>query len=413
MTAQDSDAALDGRRILLGVTGGIAAYKSAELLRLFKRSGADVQVLMTPDATRFITPLTLGTLSEHDVLIEVFPEGEEGTWTRHIALGRWADIFVIAPATAQSLAKLANGFSDSMLTATALAARCPILLCPAMDHDMFVHPATRKNLDLLAAYGHSVMMPAYGPLASGLIGHGRLPEPADIYRHVVDLLQGASPENDSLSGLHVLVTAGPTREAMDPVRYLSNPSSGKMGYALAEAASRRGATVTLVSGPTSLAAPPGVTRVDVTSAREMYDEVIARSTADIVVMAAAVSDYAPAQAASQKLKKTDAELVLRLSRTPDILTELGRRKSESQILIGFAMETEKHEENARRKLKSKNLDWIVLNKLNEEGSGFETDTNRVTLIHRSGEQEDLPLMSKRSVAEAILNRIAAPPRSAA
>jgi phosphopantothenoylcysteine decarboxylase/phosphopantothenate--cysteine ligase len=200
---------------------------------------------------------------------------------------------------------------------------------------------------------------------------------------------------------------------MDPVRYLSNPSSGKMGYALAEAASRRGATVTLVSGPTSLAAPPGVTRVDVTSAREMYDEVIARSTADIVVMAAAVSDYAPAQAASQKLKKTDAELVLRLSRTPDILTELGRRKSESQILIGFAMETEKHEENARRKLKSKNLDWIVLNKLNEEGSGFETDTNRVTLIHRSGEQEDLPLMSKRSVAEAILNRIAAPPRSAA
>ena len=413
MTAHDLDAALDGRRLLLGVTGGIAAYKSAELLRLFKRSGADVQVLMTPDATRFITPLTLGTLSEHEVLIEIFPDSEEGSWTRHITLGSWADLFVIAPATAQTIAKLANGFSDSMLTATALAARCPIVVCPAMDHDMFIHPATRRNLDLLASYGHAVMNPGYGSLASGLIGHGRLPEPEEIYRYVVDMLQGAAAENDALSGLHVLVTAGPTREAMDPVRFLSNPSSGKMGYALAEAAVRRGAEVTLVSGPTNLGVPPGVTRVDVVSASEMFDEVVARRSADIVVMAAAVSDYAPAEAAAHKLKKTDAELALRLRRTPDILAELGRRKQDSQILVGFAMETEEHEENARRKLESKNLDWIVLNRLNEEGSGFETDTNRVTLIHRSGNQEDLPLMSKRSVAEAILNRIAPPPRPAA
>lgn len=408
MTAPDAD--LDGRQILLGVTGGIAAYKAVELVRLLKKAGADVQVLMTADATRFVTPLTLGTVSEHEVLIEVFPQSQEGSWTKHISLGRWADLYVVAPATAQTIAKLAHGLSDNMLTATALAARCPLLICPAMDHDMFVHPATARNLDLLESYGHTIMPPTHGPLASGLVGQGRLPEPEDIAARIVEMVREAPPDStSSLRGKHVLVTAGPTREALDPVRFISNPSTGKMGYALAAAAARRGASVTLVSGPTRLEAPPGVTRVDISTAAEMYEEVIRRADADFVVMAAAVSDYMPAEKTDQKIKKSEGEILIRFRRTPDILSELGQRKADGQTLIGFAMETENALENARRKLEAKNLDWIVLNRLNEEGSGFDTDTNRVTLIRRGGAEEELPLMSKRSVAEAILNRVTAHP----
>lgn len=397
-----------GRRILVGVTGGIAAYKSVELVRLFKKAGADVQVLMTRDAERFIPKLTLGTVSEHPVLVDVFPEDEEGSWTKHITLGRWAQLFVIAPATAQTVAKMAGGFCDNMLTAVVLAARCPILVCPAMDHDMFVHPATKENLERLEQYGHFIMHPAYGELASGLVGQGRLPEPEDILAHAADVL-GRLGADQPLQGRKVVVTAGPTREALDPVRFISNPSSGKMGYALAAVAARRGADVTLVSGPTHLETPEGVKRVDVESAQQMYDAVMQVRDADYVLMAAAVSDYAPEQRAEHKIKKTDDGLTLRLRRTKDILAELGKEKRDGQILVGFAMETHDELENARRKLESKNLDWIVLNRLNEMGSGFAVDTNRVVLLERGGSEEEMPLMSKESVAEAIWNRITSEP----
>ncbi len=392
---------LEGRKLLLGVTGSIAAYKAAELIRLCKKAGAEVQVLMTPDAARFVTPLTLGTLSEREVLVEIFPDNEAGSWTKHVSLGLWADLFVIAPATAQTLAKLAHGFSDTMLTATALAARCPLLVCPAMDHDMFLHPATAANLERLRGFGYEVMDPGYGALASGLVGHGRMPEPEEIFARLLDRLRAAG----ALSGRHVLVTAGPTREAFDPVRVLTNPSTGTMGYAMAEAAARRGARVTLVSGPTALAAPAGVERIDVNTAEEMHQAVLAHQDADLVLMAAAVADYAPLEPAASKIKKQDGELTIRLRRTPDILAALGRQKRPGQTLVGFAMETDDGPANARRKLAAKNLDWIVLNDLNEAGAGFGTGTNRVTLIHRSGRAEDLPQLPKRAVAEMLLDRI--------
>lgn len=414
MAHPDTGVNLDGRNILLGVTGGIAAYKAAELVRLFKKSGADVQVVMTRDAERFITKLTLGTLSESEVLIDVFPAQEEGSWTKHITLGQWADVFVIAPATAQTLAKMAGGFSDNMLTATVLAARCPVLVCPAMDHDMFVHPATKRNLDRLESFGYSVMPPAYGSLASGLVGQGRLPEPDEILSAVAEIFRADEEADGSLNGMQVLVTAGPTRESMDPVRFISNPSSGKMGYAIAAAAARRGASVTLVSGPTHLDVPQGVQRINVTTAAEMHAAVMEQRDADFVVMAAAVADYAPADRSEQKIKKSETDVTLRLRRTKDILAELGQSKRSGQILVGFAMETEHGIENARNKLESKNLDWIVLNQLNEKGSGFHVDTNRVVLLSRSGSEEELPLMSKASVAEAIWNRITSEtPRPAA
>ncbi len=403
MTSNAQHADLKGRRILLGVTGGIAAYKAVELVRLLKQAGADVQVLMSPAASRFIAPLTLGTVSERPVLIEVFPHDEEGAWTKHISLGQWADLFVVAPATAQTIAKLAYGFSDNMLTATALAARCPLLVCPAMDHDMFVHPATQRNIEQLSTFGYAVMPPAYGSLASGLVGQGRLPEPVDIRTQVAEMLNGGA--EDSLRGKWVLVTAGPTREYIDPVRFISNPSSGKMGYAVAQAAARRGARVTLVSGPTSLEVPHGVEHVAVETAGQMYETVMARRDADVIVMAAAVADYAPVETSSRKIEKGEGETTLQLRRTRDILRELGARRSDEQILIGFAMETDPGLARARRKLEEKRLDWIVLNTITEEEAGFAVDTNRVTLLSRSGEKEELPLMSKQRVAEALLDHI--------
>ncbi|MFB3133283.1 MAG: bifunctional phosphopantothenoylcysteine decarboxylase/phosphopantothenate--cysteine ligase CoaBC [Rhodothermales bacterium] len=404
---------LDGRKLLLGVTGSIAAYKAAEVVRLFKKAGAQVQVVMTPDAGRFITPLTLGTLSEREVLVEIFPENAGsseggGSWTKHVTLGLWADLFVVAPATAQTLAKMAHGFSDTMLTATALAARCPLLLCPAMDHDMVHHPATQANLERLRSFGYAVMTPGYGELASGLVGDGRMPEPEEIFTRVVEMLMSSASDNPAagpLAGKHVLVTAGPTREPIDPVRVLTNPSTGSMGYAMAEAAARRGARVTLISGPTALATPDGITRIDVTTAEEMHTAVQAHHDADLVIMAAAVADYAPVNPAPAQIKKQDGELTIRFRRTPDILATLGQHKAPGQTLVGFAMETDDGLENARRKLASKNLDWIVLNNLKEEGAGFGIGTNRVTLIHHSGRTEELPLMPKREVAEALLDRI--------
>ena len=403
MAASPPNEVLSGRRLLLGVSGGIAAYKSAELVRLFKKAGADVQVLMTPDATRFIPALTLGTLSQREVLIEIFPPNEDGSWTRHVSLGHWAELFVIAPGTAQTIAKLAGGFSDNMLTAVALTAQCPILLCPAMDHDMFVHPAVRRNLDELAAFGYEIMPPSHGELASGLIGEGRLPEPAEIFARAAERLTRAA----TLKGTRILVTAGPTREHFDPVRFISNPSSGKMGFALAEAAARRGADVTLVAGPSSLETPHGVERIDVISAADMYEAVMARRDADVVLMAAAVADYTPADRSEHKTKKSEGDATMALVRTRDILAELGAAKNERQVLVGFAMETEDGIANATGKVEAKNLDWIVLNHLNEKGSGFGVDTNQVVLLRRDGAREDLPLMSKDAVARTILDRIEA------
>jgi len=401
---------LEGRKLLLGVTGSIAAYKAALLVRLFKKAGAEVQVLMTPDAARFITPLTLGTLSERGVLVEIFPEQEEGSWTKHITLGLWADLFVVAPATAQTLAKMAHGFSDSMVTATALAVRCPTLVCPAMDHDMYLHPATQSNLKRLKSFGHEIMQPDHGELASGLVGHGRMPEPEAIFARVVAKLgEQASPgrPTQALAGRHVLVTAGPTHESLDPVRLLTNRSTGTMGFAMATAAVRRGARVTLISGPTTLPTPAGATRLDVTTADDMHAAVQANKDADLVIMAAAVADYTPATPSSSKIKKQAEALTLKLHRTPDILAALGQQKRPGQCLVGFALETDDGLTHARRKLETKNLDWIVLNDLKDVGAGFGTGTNRVTLLSRTGPMKAFDTMPKYDLAERLLDHILA------
>lgn len=390
---------LHRKRILLGVTGSIAAYKAAELIRRLCKFGAEVQVISTEDASEFISPTTLATLSGRKVLTHLFDGAEEETWTKHITLGHWADLLVIAPATAQTIAKLANGFSDNMLTATTLAARCPILVCPAMDHDMYMHPAVRLNLKRLQGFGYHVLPPAYGSLASGLIGLGRLPDIEEIVERIVSLL----PEE--LRGKHALVTAGPTREPIDPVRVLTNHSTGTMGFALAKDLVRRGAQVTLVTGPTLLNTPDGVRRIDVTTNAEMLEAVLAHKKADFIFMAAAVADYTPVESHPSKIKKKGDQLVLHLQPTSDILAQLGKRRHAHQTLVGFAMETENGLANARKKLAEKNLDWIVLNNLSEDGAGFGTETNRVTLINKDGSSFPLEVMPKEEIATALLDRI--------
>ena len=428
---------LSGARIVLGVTGSIAAYKAADLVRQLGRAGAEVQPVMTAAATRFVPALTLSTLAKRDTLVELFPEAGAQVWTQHVELGLWADGVVIAPATAQTLAKLAGGFCDSMLTAIVLSARCPVLVAPAMDHDMWNHPATQRNVAALRADGVEVVAPAHGELASGLVGDGRLPEPAELVERIGAWLEGAgsvgerperapsSPAREAadgetqasaLSGRSVLVTAGPTREALDPVRFLSNGSTGRMGFELAAAAARRGADVTLLAGPVALDTPPGVRRVDVTTADDLHAAALAHAGADLILAAAAVSDYAPAEASDQKLKKTDDDLVLRLRRTPDVLAALGAQRRPGQTLVGFALEThdplagaeQAPEARARGKLARKHLDWIALNVQGEAGSGMGAATNRVTLLGADGARVEIPTASKRNVAEAILDAVTAP-----
>ena len=396
---------MDGRKIILGVTGGIAAYKSPLLVRLLKKAGADVQVVMTRDARRFVTATTLGTVSEREVLVDIFPDNTDGRWTKHVELGLWADLLVVAPATAQTVAKLANGFCDNMLTAVALSARCPILVCPAMDHDMFVHPATGANLDRLRRWGYRILQPERGELASGLVGEGRMPEPEAILSQIKSTLATVDERRGDLFGRHVLVTAGPTREAIDPVRYISNRSSGRMGYAVAAAAARRGATVTLVSGPVSLEVPAGVEVIRVVSAVEMFSAVQSAAAADVVVMAAAVADFTPVEVSDRKLKKEADLRGLQLEPTVDILAWLGSHKPAGQFLAGFALETDDEIENAKKKLESKNLDLIVANNPLETGAGFDGPTNRVTLVS-AAETTELPLLTKEEVAERILDRVA-------
>lgn len=400
---------IEGKRIILGISGGIAAYKTAEVIRLYKKGGADVRVVMTHSASKFVAPLTLGTLAESEVLTEIFPENEDGSWTKHVNLGLWADIFVIAPATAHTIATLASGHCDSMLAAVALSARCPLLVCPSMDHDMFIHPATQSNLEKLRSYGYNILAPDHGELASGLVGQGRLPEPEDIYRQTELVLSRTDQERSDayLKGKRVLVTAGPTVEAIDPVRFISNRSTGRMGYAIAKVALELGAAVDLITGPTSLTPPAGASVVKVESAGEMFDAVQTLGDADIIVMAAAVADFTPERYSDSKIKKKDDSdpLSLALARTKDILAESGKQKRPGQVLVGFALETNDGVQNARLKLEKKNLDLIVLNNPNDHGAGFGTTTNDVTLLARDGDSVELPLMSKEDVARKIFEHV--------
>lgn len=401
---------LAGRRILLGITGSIAAYKAAVLCRSLTTAGAEVRVVMTPLAKQFITPLTMATLSKNPILVEFF-DPENGAWNSHVSLGLWADCYLIAPATANTLAKMAAGIADNLLLTTYLSARCPVVVAPAMDLDMYAHTATQENLHRLLERGVRIVEPEAGELASGLTGKGRMAEPAEIAAYVAALLgEGASSadaaaeKEKTLRGKRFVVTAGATIEAIDPVRFISNHSSGKMGYAVAGELAARGAEVVLVSGRTALPTPEGVERRDVLSAAEMYDATLAAyEDADGGVMCAAVADYTPCEVADRKLKKSDDDLTITLRRTKDIAAELGARKA-GRLLVGFALETDDEEAHAEAKLVRKNFDFIVLNSLRDAGAGFRGDTNKVTFLDASG-REALPLLSKAEVAARIVDRI--------
>lgn len=387
------------KKVLLGVTGGIAAYKAAELARLYIKGGAEVQVVMTPAATRFIAPLTFQTLTGNPVFSEMFAERSEA-WIPHIELLNGVDLLVIAPASANTVAKMAAGIADNLLTTLYLAAVCPVVVVPSMNVNMFDHPTVIENLERLRASGCQVMDPDSGELACGVYGKGRMPEPADIYSYSLQVFRTQDFEN-----INALVTAGPTREPLDPVRYISNPSTGLMGYAIARALQERGAKVTLISGPTALKVPQAVNLITITTAEQMYKAVIDHfDQSQLVIKAAAVSDFKPSLFSRQKVKKNAAGLTLELTPTADILMELGRRKKD-QILVGFAAETENVVQNARDKLTRKNLDLIVVNDLAEEGAGFASSTNRVALIDRGGVVEELPLMKKEELAHKLLDRI--------
>jgi phosphopantothenoylcysteine decarboxylase/phosphopantothenate--cysteine ligase len=399
---------LKGKHILLGVTGGIAVYKSALLVREFVRAGAEVQVIMTRAAAQFVTPLTFGTLSQREVVMDMYPDhpGETAaSWTRHIDLALWGEVMVIAPATANTIAKIVHGLADNFLTSLVLALRCPLAVAPAMDVDMYRNPVTQQNIGLLRQRGVTIIEPDTGELASGLSGPGRLPEPAVIVEAVRRILAGRIKD---FAGKKVLVTAGPTHEPLDPVRYLGNRSSGKMGFSIARAAAHRGAEVTLIAGPVVLPTPPHVRRIDVTTAREMHEAVLpAFTTTDVLIMAAAVADFAPVQTASQKIKRetfTGDSFSIACAKNPDILQSAAERKA-SQILVGFALETTNDLEHARRKLTAKGLDLIVANNPTEEGAGFGSDTNVVTLITPDGRADRLPRQTKFDAANVILDRI--------
>jgi phosphopantothenoylcysteine decarboxylase/phosphopantothenate--cysteine ligase len=391
---------LSGKTIVLGVTGGIACYKAAALASALVKLHADVQVIMTENATQFVTPITFEQLTGNKALIDTFDRNFRFD-VGHIAVADRADMVLIAPATANVLAKLAHGLADDMLTTTVLACRCPKAAAPAMNTKMLENPVTQDNLAALRRYGWEIVEPASGRLACGAVGKGKLPEPEEL---VEVCLHTLAHEKDMV-GKRVLVTAGPTQEALDPVRYLTNHSTGKMGYALAKAASRRGAAVTLISGPVDLPHPSYMDVVDVTTAQQMYEAVMARAPqADIILKAAAVADYRPATVAENKVKKTDGDLSIPLVRTRDILAELGAQKRPGQFICGFSMETENMVENSQKKLVKKNLDMIAANNLKDPGAGFAVDTNRLTLITAQGAQE-LPLLSKEQAANALLDEI--------
>jgi phosphopantothenoylcysteine decarboxylase/phosphopantothenate--cysteine ligase len=394
---------LKGKKIVIGITGSIAAFKVPALIRLFKKEGAEVRIMMTEAAKDFVTPLTLSTLSGNPVITAPF-NPDDGSWNSHVDLGRWADVYLLAPVSANTIAKMANGIADNFFLTAYLSAKCPVFFAPAMDLDMFRHPSTQKNVGILQSYGNILIEPSVGELASGLCGAGRMEEPENIFRIIDDFF---TVKVTGFAEKRVLVTAGPTYEAIDPVRFIGNHSSGLMGFSIAEEFASNGADVQLVTGPVSLSiAHPNIKRIDVTSADEMYSECMAlKDNADIVVMSAAVSDYKPARSADSKIKKSGSSIDLNLIPTPDILKEIGKAKKPGQVIVGFALETDDGEANALKKLQEKNLDLIVLNSTRDEGAGFKTPTNKISILFRNGQILQFPLKSKREVASDIIEAI--------
>ena len=394
---------LKGKHIILGITGSIAAYKAAYLIRGLVKRGAEVQVVITPAGKEFITPLTLATLSSHPVISEFF-SNRDGTWNSHVDLGLWADAMLIAPATASTIGKMANGIADNMLVTTYLSCKAPVFVAPAMDLDMFAHPTTRRNLERLRSFGNRIIEPAEGELASHLVGKGRMEEPDRI----IEVLSDFFETRKYLAGKKVLITAGPTYERLDPVRFIGNYSSGKMGFALAEVCAERGAEVTLVAGPVALGiSNPAIRRIDVESAEEMYQAAReAFPDSDAAILCAAVADYRPEQVAERKIKREEkGEMTLRLVPNQDIAASLGAMKREGQILVGFALETDDEVSHAESKLRRKNLDFIVLNSLRDPGAGFRCDTNKIAILDNAGTRTSFPLKSKREVASDIVDRL--------
>lgn len=395
---------LKGKHIILGITGGIAAYKAAILVRLLVKNGAEVKVIMTPLAKEFITPLTMATLSKNPILVDFF-NPENGDWNSHVDLGLWADLYVIAPATANTMGKMAHGIADNLLLTTYLSARCPVMIAPAMDLDMFVHPAVQQNIQTLRSRNHIIVEPTSGELASGLEGKGRMEEPENIYKAIEQFL--TSDRSDELKGKKVLVTAGPTYEPIDPVRFIGNFSSGKMGFAIADELSARGAEVVLVSGPVAISPKSGAVKViKVQTAAQMYEASVQHfATSDATVLSAAVADFTPADPASVKIKREKQDLQLTLKPTQDIAASLGQIKRSGQVLVGFALETTDEMANAHKKLEKKNFDFIVLNSLNDKGAGFQVDTNMVTIIDKHNNIEKSELKSKTEIAKDIVTKL--------
>jgi len=393
---------LEGKKVILAVSGSIAAYKTPHLVRLLVKAGASVRVIMTPSAGNFVSPLSLATVSRNPVYSNV---NDGASWNNHVDLGRWADVLLVAPCSANTLSKLANGICDNLLTAVYLSAMCPVVIAPAMDEDMWLHPATHSNLNRIRSYGNIIIPVGHGELASGLVGAGRMAEPEEIIDFLSEFFVARSRR--ALSGVKAVVTAGPTYERLDPVRFIGNFSTGKMGIALAEALAEQGASVTLVLGPTHLGSyHPNITLKRVENSDEMYREAdLAFADAEIGILSAAVADFRPETVAENKIKKGSDTLSLSLIRTKDILAALGAKKKAGQYLAGFALETENELVNARKKLESKNADMIVLNSLNDEGAGFGHDTNKVTLLTASGVSKTLPMLTKKEVAQAIINHI--------
>ena len=396
---------LQGKKIVLGITGSIAAYKSCLIIRQLIKKGAEVQVVITPAGKEFITPITLSALTSKPVISEFFSQ-RDGTWHSHVDLGLWADAMLIAPATASTIGKMANGVADNMLITTYLSMKAPAFIAPAMDLDMYAHPSTQQNLKTLQSYGNHIIEPGTGFLASKLEGKGRMEEPENI----VAVLEKFFSQQESMKGKKILITAGPTYEKIDPVRFIGNYSSGKMGFALANECAQRGAQVELVCGPVSSSMQvhhPNIHRIDVESAQEMYEACKERyPSMDSAILCAAVADYAPETRADQKIKRTGDDLVIRLKPNPDIAASLGQIKKEGQTLVGFALETNDEESNAQAKLKKKNFDFIVLNSLKDKGAGFQTDTNKITIITAEG-KKDYPLKSKVEVAKDIVDELSA------
>lgn len=393
---------IKGKKIVLGITGSIAAYKAAVLARALIKKGAEVQIVITPAGKEFITPLTLSTLTSKPVISEFFAR-RDGTWHSHVDLGLWADAMVIAPATASTIGKMANGIADNMLVTTYLSMKAPVFVAPAMDLDMFAHPSTQKNLDTLRSYGNIIIEPGEGELASHLVGKGRMEEPENI----VAVLEDFFAKKSDLAGKKVMITAGPTYEKIDPVRFIGNYSSGKMGYALAECCAERGAEVTLISGPVSITTKhPNIRTISVESAEEMYQTATSEfGSSDAAILCAAVADFTPEVKAEQKIKREKDDLIIKLKPTKDIAAALGKLKKDNQVMVGFALETNDEVEHAKGKLEIKNLDFIVLNSLNDKGAGFRHDTNKITIIDKENVIE-FPLKNKKEVATDIINHLA-------